>query len=70
MAAAVRQGKKMDNLANYVVARGRDWQFYASGTRGHLAATRFEIPFGRERDGTMLSDHVGYGILYQLQRGT
>lgn len=67
MAAAVRQGKKMDNLAKYVVARGRDWQFYASGTRGHLTATRFEIPFGRERDGTMLSDHVGYGIMYQLQ---
>ena len=67
MAAAVLQGKKMNFVANYVVARGRDWQFYASGTRGHLTATKFEIPFGRERNGTMLSDHVGYGIVYRLQ---
>lgn len=67
MAAAVRQGKKMDDIASYVVTRGRDWQFYASGTQSHLTATTFEIPFGRELDGTMLSDHVGYGIVYQLQ---
>jgi endonuclease/exonuclease/phosphatase family metal-dependent hydrolase len=67
IAAAIAQGKKMDAIANFVVARGRDWQFYASGTKSHLTATRFEIPFGRERDGTMLSDHVGYGITYRLQ---
>ncbi len=70
MAAGILQGKKIDNLANYVVVRGRDWQFFASGTRSHLTATKFEIPFGRERDGTMLSDHVGYGIRYQLQQAT
>lgn len=67
MAAAILQGKKVDNLASYVIARGRDWQFYASGAKGHLTATKFEIPFGRERDGTMLSDHVGYGIMYRLK---
>jgi endonuclease/exonuclease/phosphatase (EEP) superfamily protein YafD len=67
MAAAILQRKKADNLANYVVSRGRDWQFYASGTKGLLTATKFEIPFGRERDGTMLSDHVGFGIMYRLQ---
>lgn len=67
IAAAIEQGKKVDNLATNVVARGRDWQFYASGTRSRLTATKFEIPFGRERDGTMLSDHVGYGIFYELR---
>jgi endonuclease/exonuclease/phosphatase family metal-dependent hydrolase len=70
MAIATLEGKKMDDLANYVVERGRDWQFYASGMGSHITATKFEIPFGRERDGTMLSDHVGYGIFYELQRTT
>ena len=68
--AAIMQGKKIDDLANYVVARGHDWQFYASRTRSHLTGAKFGIAFGRERNGTMLSDHVGFGILYQLQRGT
>jgi endonuclease/exonuclease/phosphatase (EEP) superfamily protein YafD len=68
MAAALLQGRKVDSLADYVVERGRDWQFYAAGLGSEISATRFDIPFGRERDGTMLSDHVGYGILYELQR--
>lgn len=68
MAAAILQGRKVDRLADYVVERGRDWQFYAAGLGGNITATRFDIPFGLERDGTMLSDHVGYGILYELQR--
>ena len=70
MAAAISRGGKADDLAEYVVKRGRDWQFYASGISDQITATKFEIPFGRERDGTMLSDHVGYGIFYELQRTT
>ena len=68
MTAAIVQGKKIDDLANYVVARGREWQFYASRTRSHLTAAKFAIPLGRQRNGTMLSDHVDCGSLYQLQR--
>lgn len=68
MALASLQGRKVDSLANYVVGRGRDWQFYAAGLGSEISATRFDIPFGRERDGTMLSDHVGYGILYELKQ--
>jgi endonuclease/exonuclease/phosphatase (EEP) superfamily protein YafD len=68
MATALLQGRKLDSLADYVVERGRDWQFYAAGLGSQISATRFNIPFGRERDGTMLSDHVGYGIMYELQK--
>jgi endonuclease/exonuclease/phosphatase family metal-dependent hydrolase len=55
------------SIANEVVKRGRDWQFYTPGIRTSLDAVSLTIPFGRERDGAMLSDHVGYGIVYRLQ---
>jgi endonuclease/exonuclease/phosphatase family metal-dependent hydrolase len=55
------------SIANEVVKRGRDWQFYTPGFRASLDAVSLTIPFGRERDGAMLSDHVGYGIVYRLQ---
>jgi endonuclease/exonuclease/phosphatase family metal-dependent hydrolase len=55
------------SIANEVVKRGRDWQFYTPGIRASLDAVSLTIPFGRERDGAMLSDHVGYGIVYRLQ---
>jgi endonuclease/exonuclease/phosphatase (EEP) superfamily protein YafD len=68
MATALLQGRKLDSLADYVVERGRDWQFYAAGIGNEISARRFDIPFGRERDGTMLSDHVGYRIRYELRQ--
>jgi hypothetical protein len=67
IADAARRGRKPDDLARYVVDRGRDWQFYAAGLGNAIQATGMWIPFGRERDGTMLSDHIGYNIVYRIK---
>ena len=47
--------RRRQNLADFLV-------------RGLIPVTKFEVPFGRESDGTMLSVIVGFGILYQVQR--
>jgi endonuclease/exonuclease/phosphatase family metal-dependent hydrolase len=68
MADAARRGEKPHSLASKMVERGRDWQFYIPGVRTSLQAIRLVVPFGLERDGSMLSDHIGYGIIYRLHR--
>ncbi|MFZ5705685.1 MAG: endonuclease/exonuclease/phosphatase family protein [Pseudomonadota bacterium] len=40
--------------------RGKDRQFLFAGAHSSLAVRAVSVPFGREPDGTMLSDHVGY----------
>ncbi|MFO1240886.1 MAG: endonuclease/exonuclease/phosphatase family protein [Sphingomonadaceae bacterium] len=49
--------------------RGRDWQFFESGTAEAIVPHRIGIPFGREPDGSMLSDHMGMVISYRLKSG-
>jgi hypothetical protein len=56
----------LPSVAATVFQRGRDWQFFSPGYRASIQAVAMAIPFGRERDGTMLSDHVGYGVTYRL----
>jgi endonuclease/exonuclease/phosphatase family metal-dependent hydrolase len=58
--------EKLLDEAAYVSRRGRDWQFFASGTRAAIAPLSIGIPFGREPDGSMLSDHMGLVISYRL----
>jgi endonuclease/exonuclease/phosphatase family metal-dependent hydrolase len=50
-----------------IATRGRDWQFFASGIKAALAPHSISVPFGRDADGTMLSDHMGLTISYDLQ---
>jgi endonuclease/exonuclease/phosphatase family metal-dependent hydrolase len=50
-----------------IATRGRDWQFFASGIKAALVPHSISVPFGREADGTMLSDHMGLTISYDLQ---
>lgn len=57
---------KIPPIANFVRQRARDWQFYIPGMTGSIAAIGVTVPFGLERTGNMLSDHVGYGITYQF----
>lgn len=57
---------KLHEDVAYISRRGRDWQFFASGTRAAIAPQRIGIPFGREPDGSMLSDHMGLVISYRL----
>lgn len=40
--------------------RAKDWQFLIPGAAADLAVRRIATPFGRESDGSMLSDHIGY----------
>jgi endonuclease/exonuclease/phosphatase family metal-dependent hydrolase len=51
----------------YISRRGRDWQFFASGEKVTIAPHRVSIPFGREPNGPMLSDHMGILISYRLK---
>lgn len=53
--------------AREAMRRARDWQFFKGGSEGAIAARAIETPFGRERDGTMLSDHIGYTAHYALR---
>lgn len=46
--------------------RSKDWQIFASTPLASLNADRISVPFGRERDGGMLSDHFGYTAFYRL----
>lgn len=59
---------KPPSIAYYIRKRSRDWQFYRPGVHGSIEPVRLNVPFGLERSGGMLSDHVGYGITYRLQR--
>lgn len=46
--------------------RAKDWQFLLPGAASQLAVRRVSAPFGREADGTMLSDHIGYTAWLEL----
>jgi endonuclease/exonuclease/phosphatase family metal-dependent hydrolase len=63
-------GGALAAIAFNVYTKGRDWQFYTSGLRSSIEAVKFNIPFGPEQDGTMLSDHVGYDVVYRLTQVT
>lgn len=61
-ASSVLKGKLADEAA-YIAGRGRDWQFFGGGS---LLPTSLQIPFGREQDGSSLSDHLGFVIDYKI----
>jgi endonuclease/exonuclease/phosphatase family metal-dependent hydrolase len=54
----------------YSLKRGRDWQFFAPGAAARLVPTGMAAPFGHAADGAMLSDHVGYVVVYSLRGGS
>lgn len=57
---AVRDRLPMPQDAIATARRAKDWQFFAPGHAAALELTGIAVPFGREPDGDMLSDHVGY----------
>ena len=59
----------MPVVARSILDRGRDWQFFVPGSRVSIQAINLLVPFGRERDGSMLSDHIGYLVGYRLHDG-
>lgn len=52
--------------ARLSMAHAKDWQFFVPGSAGSIAIEGVRVPFGRESDGTMLSDHIGYAAVYRL----
>ena len=48
---------------------GRDWQFLRPGSAAMLVPKRISTPFGREPDGGMFSDHIGYVVRYGIVAG-
>lgn len=56
--------------AAYIARRGRDWQFFLNGARMSVKPVSLRIPFGRENDGSMLSDHLGFSIAYSIGEKT
>jgi len=46
---------------------GKDRQFVAATARTGIAVDRIAVPFGREADGAMLSDHIGYAAYYRVE---
>lgn len=47
--------------------RAKDWLMYRSSTTTRIRPTVISVPFGRERDRTMLSDHIGIAASYLLE---
>lgn len=54
--------------ASFISKRGRDWQFFGDGQTASVRPSNLQIPFGKEADGSMLSDHLGFSIAYRLAR--
>lgn len=46
---------------------GKDWQVYADGAVTHIRPLAIDVPFGPDKNGRMLSDHIGYTALYSLE---
>jgi endonuclease/exonuclease/phosphatase family metal-dependent hydrolase len=61
---------KLGDEAAYIAQRGRDWQFFGRGSHWSLQPEAIEIPFGKEKDGTFLSDHLGFIIDYRIVKAT
>jgi endonuclease/exonuclease/phosphatase family metal-dependent hydrolase len=60
--------RRVDRLgdAAYIVRRSRDFEFFYSGRTAALSAEQASIPFGREPDGSALSDHFGFVVNYRI----
>lgn len=65
--AARRRGIALPPDAMVSLRLSKDWQFFTPGTRAALEVTGIAVPFGRDADGAMLSDHVGYVARYRLR---
>jgi endonuclease/exonuclease/phosphatase family metal-dependent hydrolase len=67
-ARSAAEGIPMPRDTAAIMRRGADWQFFTSGLRARISAIAVSVPFGREADGSMLSDHIGYVSQFSLDR--
>jgi hypothetical protein len=59
-------GTDLPIASNLPLAHATDWQFFAPGSTVGIQPTRRVRLFGRETDGSMLSDHIGYSVTYRI----
>ena len=59
-------GGALPEDARRSVEHNKDWQIPIPAGGRTLAVYRIATPFGREADGSMLSDHIGYTAYYRL----
>jgi len=65
----IARGAPLPADIHAILRRGEDWQLFSSGRNAALDALAIDVPFGREPDGTQLSDHIGYTALFRLGPG-
>lgn len=58
-------GSRMADEARGTMKRIKDMQLLAQGRDDALVPVDSAVPFGREADGSALSDHVGYTVYYR-----
>jgi hypothetical protein len=63
---AAARGLKLSVAAESVLRLGRDWQFFAPGTRARLELTGAHTLFGPDLAGSTPSDHVAYEATFRL----
>ncbi|NIJ07568.1 endonuclease/exonuclease/phosphatase family metal-dependent hydrolase [Sphingomonas vulcanisoli] len=56
------------DAAEKAYKHGKDWQVYADGAVTHIRPLAIDVPFGPDKNGRMLSDHIGYTALYGLEQ--
>lgn len=66
MHACRNQPGRFPAAAEESFSRSKDWQLFASTRLAALSAEAISVPFGRARDGSMLSDHLGYTASYRI----
>ncbi|RVT91275.1 endonuclease/exonuclease/phosphatase family protein [Sphingomonas crocodyli] len=59
-------GLDLPIASNLPLAHATDWQFFAGTDATAIRPVRRLPLFGREADGTMLSDHIGYSVVYRV----
>jgi endonuclease/exonuclease/phosphatase family metal-dependent hydrolase len=67
---AARTGCVLGSVADLRLshAKAKDWEIFGSGTGTALVPVAADAPFGRDENGRMLSDHVGYMAVYRLDQ--
>ena len=59
-------GYELPIASNLPLGDATDWQFFAGSATTDIKPLRRVQYFGRETDGSMLSDHIGYSVVYRL----
>lgn len=56
------------SVDRWLLTHEKDKQFLIGGIATHLVTAGIAVPFLRESDGSMLSDHIGYSVAYGWSR--